>query len=194
MFRKTHQRGYAVDIARERADDLTMNPAPGFDDLLPHDLVHLLVEVHWGLCDGIYGDVAAGGNAGTFRLADDRPADESSREHSRKARRAGRSRGGTDMSRSEHLAGVVHARWQARQHGTPLPDWYPLAAAAAAATEAEIEAALREAERLSARWRKLQVGHAMAVEWPWRERGGSDPAAPGRNGRSERRSELAREA
>jgi hypothetical protein len=198
-FRKTHQRGYAVDIARERADDLTMNPAPGYDDLLPHDLVHLLVEVHRGLRDGIYGDVAAGGNAGTFRLADDRPADESSREHSRKARRAGRSRGGVgrsrrgaDMSRSEHLAGVVHARWQARQHGTPLPDWYPLAAAAAAATEADIEAALREAEGLSARWRRLQVGHGMAVEWP--ERGRSDPTKSGRNGRSERRSELAREA
>jgi len=27
-FRKTHPRGYAVDISRERAEDLTMNPAP----------------------------------------------------------------------------------------------------------------------------------------------------------------------
>ncbi len=50
-----------------------MNPAPGYDDLLPHDLVHLVVELHWGLRDGIYGDVAAGGNAGTFRLSEDRP-------------------------------------------------------------------------------------------------------------------------
>ena len=43
-----------------------MNPAPGYEDLLPHDLVHLLVEIRWKLRDGIYGDVAAGGNAGTL--------------------------------------------------------------------------------------------------------------------------------
>lgn len=63
-FRRTHQRGYAVDVEREGADDLTMNPAPGYDDLLPHDLVHLLVERRWRLRDGIYGGLAAGGNAG----------------------------------------------------------------------------------------------------------------------------------
>jgi hypothetical protein len=28
-FRKTHRRGYGVDIARDLGEDLTMNPAPG---------------------------------------------------------------------------------------------------------------------------------------------------------------------
>ena len=191
-FRKTHRRGYAVDIARDLGEDLTMNPAPGYDDLLPHDLVHLLVEIRWKLRDGIYGDVAAGGNAGTFRLAGTRPADETTRERIRKARRAQRLRSGADMRRSEHLAGVVHARWNARKHGSPLPAWYAQAREASGATEAEIEAALREADELSTRWQRVEVGRGMCVEWP--EPGRSDPAAPGRNGRSERRSELAREA
>jgi hypothetical protein len=191
-FRRTHRRGYAVDIARDHGENLTMDPAPGYDDLLPHDLVHLLVELHWGLRAGIFGDVAAGGNAGTFRLADDRPAEESAREWARKARRARRRKGGSDMPRSEHLASLVHARWRARQHGTALPDWYAHKAAAADATEAEIESALLEAEAISARWRTVQVGHGMTVDWP--ERGSSDTAAPGRNRRSERRRELAREA
>lgn len=164
-FRKTHQRGYAVDIARARGGDLTMNPAPGYDDLLPHDLIHLLVELHWDLREGIYGDVAAGGNAGTFRLADVRPADETTREWGRKARRARQRKRGADMNRSEHLASVVHSRWNAAMRGTPLPDWYDGAAAAADATEAEIQAALRRAEELSARWQKVQVGHGMAVDW-----------------------------
>ena len=165
-FRKTHQRGYAVDITRTRGDDLTMNPAPGYDDLLPHDLVHLLVERHWRLRDGIYGDVAAGGNAGTFRLADDRPSDETTREWARKARRARRQKGGTDMARSEHLAAVVHARWNQRHHRAGLPDWYATALAGSGASETEIESALVEAEGLSSRWRRLQVGDAMTVDWP----------------------------
>jgi hypothetical protein len=168
-FRKTHRRGYAVDIFRTHADDLTMNPAPGYDDLLPHDLVHLLVELHWDLRDGIYGSVAAGGNAGTFRLSDERPPSESVRAHARAARRARRSRGGADMARSEHLAGVVHARWNTAHHGTAIPDWYPNALAASDVTEAEIAAVLREAEVLSERWRRLQVGEAMQLEWPFRE-------------------------
>jgi hypothetical protein len=182
-----------VDIARERGEDLTMNPAPGYDDLLPHDLVHLLVEIRWGLRNGIYGDLAAGGNAGTFRLADTRPADESTRQRIRKARRAQRSRSGADMARSEHLAAVVHARWNAWKHGSSLPEWYLLQENAAGVAEAEIEAALREADELSTRWQRVEVGRGMPVEWPWPERGRSDPAKRGRNGRSEQRSELARE-
>ena len=143
-----------------------MNPAPGYDDLLPHDLVHLLVELHWGLRDGIYGDVAAGGNAGTFRLAEDRPREETDRERRRKARRSQRSRGGTDMARSEHLAAVVHARWNAEQHGTALPDWYEHQLVASGATAAEIEGALRKAAELSTRWRRTQVGERLTLDWP----------------------------
>jgi hypothetical protein len=164
-FRKTHRRGYAVDISRDRAEDLTMSPAPGYDDLLPHDLVHLLVELHWGLRDGIYGDVAAGGNAGTFRLADTRPADETAREWSRKARRARVRKGGSDINRSEVLASIVHSRWNAAKHGKPLPHWYDRHVEASGASESEIAAALQRADELSARWQKVQVGHGMTVDW-----------------------------
>jgi hypothetical protein len=164
-FRKTHRRGYAVDISREQAEDLTMNPAPGYDDLLPHDLVHLLVELHWGLRDGIYGDVAAGGNAGTFRLSEDRPDRETVREWSRKARRSRVRKSGADMNRSEHLASVLLSRWNAARHGTPLPEWYDRNVAASGATEPEIVAALGKAEELSARWQRVQIGHGVSVDW-----------------------------
>jgi hypothetical protein len=54
-------------------------------------------------------------------------------------------------------------------HGTAIPDWYANALAASDVTEPEIEAVLREAEALSERWRRVQVGEAMDLEWPWRE-------------------------
>lgn len=164
-FRKTHRRGYAVDISRDHAEDLTMNPAPGYDDLLPHDLIHLLVELHWDLPDGIYGDVAAGGNAGTFRLSEDRPRDETAREWSRKARRSRHRRSGADMNRSERLASVVHSRWNAATHGTPLPEWYAGNVEASGATETEIAGAIQKAQELSARWQKVQVGQGMTIDW-----------------------------
>lgn len=165
IFRKTHRRGYAVDIRREHGEDLTMNPAPGYDDLLPHDLVHLLVELHWCLRDGIYGEVAAGGNAGTFRLSDERPAGESARAWSRKARHSRRRKGGTDINRSELLASLVHSRWNARRHGTPLPEWYDRNRESAGVTERELAEALDLAAELSARWRRLPIGQGMSIEW-----------------------------
>ena len=172
VFRRTRSRGYALDLVRERGEDLTMNPAPGYDDLLPHDLVHLLVEVHWGLRDGIFGHVADGGNAHTFRLSDERPRAETPRQTARKARqvRRGNRHGGSEMARSERLASVVHARWDQRHHSAWLPEWYDRELTASGADEAEVVAALDEAERLSARWRRVEVGQRLIIDWPWPER------------------------
>lgn len=178
VLHKTHRRGYAVDVLRHRHDDLTMNPAPGYDDLLPHDLVHLMVEILWELRDGIFGQVAAGGNAGTFRLADQRPAGETARERTRRARRVSRpARGGDDIARSERLASVVHARWNQRAHGAALPEWYPRALETSNATETEVTAALEVAEAWSTRWRRLPVGGRMVVDWPWPEGSAPHPRA-----------------
>jgi hypothetical protein len=66
-FQKTGERRYAVIIKREDLPDLKMNPAPGFDALMPHDLLHFLVEEELGLRRGIFGQVASGGTAGTFQ-------------------------------------------------------------------------------------------------------------------------------
>lgn len=65
-FQKTGERRYSVVVLRENAPDLKMDPAPGFDALMPHDLLHFLVEQELGLRKGIYGQIALGGTAGTF--------------------------------------------------------------------------------------------------------------------------------
>lgn len=66
-FTRTSDRRYAVTVVRPAGDRVTMDPAPGYHPHIPHDLAHLVVERHLGLRDGIYGSLAAGGDAGTFR-------------------------------------------------------------------------------------------------------------------------------
>lgn len=36
-----------------------MNRAPGYDPLMPHDLLHLIVESELGLTRGIFGQLAS---------------------------------------------------------------------------------------------------------------------------------------
>ncbi|WP_193609111.1 hypothetical protein [Nocardioides lijunqiniae] len=156
-FRRTGERRYAVDVQRRSAPDLTMDPAPGYQDDLPHDLVHFLVEVHWGLRDGIFGQVAGGGNAWTFRLAPtEGPMTRATRRQARRVPRGNRA-GGRDIARSEVLAQVVHERWHARRPGVGLPAWHAASWAESGATEAELEVWLALAERFVADWRATPV-------------------------------------
>ena len=64
-FTRTGERRYAVS-----AGALAMHPAPGYDDEIPHDLVHLAVELACGIPMGVFGQLEAGGTAGTFQPAD----------------------------------------------------------------------------------------------------------------------------
>lgn len=48
----------------------SLSPAPGYDDHIPHDLVHSVVEAELALQSGVFGRAARGG--GTFIAA---PAD-----------------------------------------------------------------------------------------------------------------------
>ncbi|MBO0851835.1 MAG: hypothetical protein J2P20_20410, partial [Pseudonocardia sp.] len=108
-FTRTGARRYAVTAYREASVPVTMDPAPGYEEYRPHDLVHFVVELRWGLRDGIYGQLAAGGDAHTFR-----PVDEvrTRRWARRSARRNAAS--GADVALSERLAATAHTTWWAR--------------------------------------------------------------------------------
>ncbi|HUF02204.1 MAG TPA: hypothetical protein VMN35_07250 [Gaiellaceae bacterium] len=56
-FMKLGARRYGVAVSREKAPDLIMASAPGYDPFLPHDLVHLVAECEWGLRHGIFGQL-----------------------------------------------------------------------------------------------------------------------------------------
>ena len=62
-FTRTHARGYSVSIEGAGIEPATMDPAPGYDDRLPHDAAHFIVENELGIVRGIFGQLAVGGTA-----------------------------------------------------------------------------------------------------------------------------------
>jgi hypothetical protein len=65
-FKRTGEGRYGVFVARDNAPGMMMHPAPGFDAYLPHDLLHFIAEAKWRLDAAVFGQLAAGGDAGTF--------------------------------------------------------------------------------------------------------------------------------
>jgi hypothetical protein len=66
QFHRTGKRQYRVVVVIPGRPPLEMNSAPGYDDLMPHDLQHFIVERTLGIRNGIFGQLAHGGSAGTF--------------------------------------------------------------------------------------------------------------------------------
>ena len=144
-FTRTGERRYAVGVERDGAPPLEMHPAPGYDPLIPHDLVHLAVELECGIANGVFGQVAAGGHAGTFRPADG-SVDRRLRQRGERLVRAH----GADLARSERLTFAVTMSW--RRGERPAAD-------------REVERACGRLDRLSETWRALAVGETMRVPW-----------------------------
>ncbi|MET3961519.1 hypothetical protein ABIE44_001453 [Marmoricola sp. OAE513] len=164
-FERTGERRYAVAVLRDRHGDLRMDPAPGYSDLIPHDLVHLVVEEQFELRKGIFGQLAAGGNAGTFV-----PTDElRTKAWARNVERRNRATGG-DMARSEELAAQVYPRWL--RHRGHLPGSHDVLQHPPPTdlTATDLDRAFERLDDLAAQWRGIEVGGAMTIDWRWPER------------------------
>src|SRR5262245_34771896 len=117
QFRRTGERRYAITIYREGLPPAEMNPAPGYDPIMPHDLMHLIVESELGLSLGVFGQIASGGNAGTFHLVSTESAHR--REAARLRRRASRRgeklrlEGRHQAAQSERAAYICMHEWLA---------------------------------------------------------------------------------
>lgn len=168
-FQRTGARRYAVIVAAQGQPIRALDPAPGYDDDIPHDLVHYVVEAELGLTNGVYGRAARG--AGTFVATEARglTARERSRAQRKQRRRehslgAEDARGAGEMVASERLAGLCDVVWR-RKHGQ-RPD--PLRSAPVPAREdaAAIERVVACLDALSALWRALPEGEALVFEWP----------------------------
>ena len=161
VFRRTGQRRYAVEVQRPGRPDLEMNPAPGYDPLMPHDMMHLVVEAQLGLTRGIFGQLAAGGNAGTFRVPVDR--DQSSRHVTRARKRVtvrGRNLlkdGRDDCAQSERATYICLQEWRCQSAGaTQLLN----------ISQRKLDEICKHLDQLSSRWSSLAIGQSMAVAWP----------------------------
>jgi hypothetical protein len=168
-FRRTGTRRYAVIVTLTGQPSRAMDPAPGYDDDIPHDLVHYLVEAELGLTYGVYGSAARGG--GTFIATSEREgtARERAREQ-RKQQRRERSlrthdeRHAAEMAHSERLALLCDVTWRRKQGQRPEPGRAaPVVAADDAADVARVVARLSAVAPL---WRELPVGGELVFEWP----------------------------
>jgi hypothetical protein len=118
IFQRIGERRYAIRVQRPDLPDHLMSPAPGYDPLAPPDLLHLVVEAQLGITDGIFGQLAAGGDAGTFQRVSDGTI--SPRAEARARRRAiklgkklGR-KGREDSLQSERATYICWYEWLAR--------------------------------------------------------------------------------
>lgn len=155
---------YAIDVLRESGPPAGMRVAPTFDEHVPHDLAHFLVEREFGLKLGIFGQLAAGGDAGTFWAA---PADRTARLAQRAHRLQVTGRG--DLGRSERLVAVCVADWE---HHTGRRSAPLLAAGAlidaADLTPARLAVVTAHLDRAAAHWHDLAAGQTMTFDWPAR--------------------------
>ena len=183
VFRRTGQRRYAVEAQRHGFPDVVMNPAPGFDSRMPHDLMHLVVEAQLGLTRGIFGQLATGGDAGTFHIPATPGADSRKLARTRK-RVAARGKkllkvGRDDCVQSERATFICWQEWLARS--SSLAERKQSQTMAQQATEVrdtasgselrvlndrKLDQICKHLDQLSAQWSVLRVGESMAVAWP----------------------------
>ncbi len=121
-FTKLTGRRYLMTVARERGPALAPRQGPGYDDHLPHDAVHLLVEIEAGVSGGVFGRVAAG-KSNIFWPADPKLQRRQTR---REAKHRASKAEGADMARSELLASICPSLGELRTGRRSItPPWLP---------------------------------------------------------------------
>ena len=180
-FKKESDHHYSITIVKRDGSKLRMGKAPGYSQWLPHDLQHLIVEKAFHLNAGIFGQIEAGGTAGTFHEVEE---DGSKRERARRRRtlkKKGKTLAGvgqSDSERSERATIVCLYHWmkdserpEVRAEADTIKDIAisTLEGMSSAERNAYSEALLnetaREMERLSAQWQRTSVGESLEVAW-----------------------------
>ncbi len=181
QFHKTSSRSYAIVVIRSGAENLRMDSAPGYDELMPHDLQHFIVEQALGIQLGIFGQLAVGGTANTFHRQAV-PPDRQQKRTNRRLKKQGEVllRAGYEQSmRSERATYISLFNWLSASNDPILRK----RAAEMAETAQSIFLQLSEQEKksytpaviavinermdeLSHQWRTAKVGEYIELVWP----------------------------
>jgi hypothetical protein len=172
-FKRTGAHRYAVVVNVSGRAAQVMDPAPGYDDDIPHDLVHYVVEAELGLTRGVYGRAAKGGGTFIAREADGLSARERTRQRRKQQKREHSLRAvdeasAHEMETSERLAAVCDLAWR-RKHGQQ-PDPLRKAPETSEYDARVIERVVGRLDALAPQWRALPVGGELVFTWPTVER------------------------
>lgn len=140
--------------------------------------MHLVVEAKLGLTRAVFGQLAAGGDAGTFHLI---PQSQRTTRDLARLRRAVKTRGqkllreGRDESvQSERATYICWNEWLARSRSntqTMAQQAKQVRAVAPAnelrrLDETTLADICRHLDELSSHWSRLNIGEAVTVRWP----------------------------
>ena len=156
-----------------------MDPAPGFDPFMPHDLQHFIVEKMLRIEGGIFGRLAAGGTAKTFHAVTNSPsAREAARLRRKQAAKDAKLPSQDDYARSERATYICWHDWLSHSHDPAKRAQAKLMRETASSVSARMEPKERasfsaerlaeirqEFERLSGRWSCLAVGESFTELW-----------------------------
>jgi hypothetical protein len=163
-FLRTGERRYAIIARPDGRPPVTMNPAPGFDPRIPHDLIHYAVEREFAIERGVFGQLAAGGDVKSFWRLDGMG--------DRRLRRRGQHlvrTYGHELARSEQIAGRINQAWL--RAARPLED-------------ERLERVCEQLDELSAAWQAVGIGAEMTLTWEEAAHAPRPPArAPRRSAR-----------
>lgn len=151
IFTRTGERRYRVSVEGPGIVSSWMEPAPGFDVRLPHDMAHFVVENELSITGGVFGQLAAGGLANTFH-----PSDEQLRRklYKRDNRIAGINR--HDAILSEKVVSLALQAWNSDLSEAP---------AAEVVSTRDIRRVCQQFDVVSAVWSRLGVGESMTLAW-----------------------------
>ena len=152
-FTRTGERRYRVSVEGHGVIPAVMDPAPGYDPKMPHDMAHFIVENELGIKGGVFGQLAAGGHAGTFRPI------EVGKKAGRKTRTGDRIAAASrrDADLSERLVNLACRTWT----GDHPEDAHTVKGY----TEQDILRVCRRFDAVSAVWKALKVGGSLMLEW-----------------------------
>jgi len=169
-FKRTGVRRYAVIVSVSDAAKRVMDPAPGYDDDIPHDLVHYVVEAELGFTRGVFGRAAQGGGTFVAREAEGLSTRERARQRRKQQKREGSLRArdessAQEMAASEQLAALCDVAWR-RKHGQRPDALRKPPEMTAAYAQRDIERVVARLDALAPEWRALPESCSLAFEWP----------------------------
>lgn len=150
-FTRTAERRYRVSVDGPGIVSSWMEPAPGYDERLPHDMAHFVVENELGIGGGIFGQLAEGGHAGTFHPIDGQASPRIAKRGKRIAAANHR-----DANLSERVVYLACCKWKKEPYN---------AAPVKEVSDRDIESVGREFDSVSSTWSKLAVGESMTLVW-----------------------------